>query len=188
VAVENDRRVRRTRKLLREAFIDLVLEKGYEKTTVQDILDRADIGRSTFYSHFRDKEALLLACFDNLRQQLRSDMAAMALAGPIDVSRPAALIFQHASRQKRMYGALCGKQGGRVVERHLRSLVSDILLERLSQYSLEADVPAAVAAEYYTAAAWGLLVWWVDHDFCRGHAWLTEVYRRLALPAGAQRP
>ena len=47
-----DRRVRRTRKLLHDAFLALVLEKGYEKTTIQDILDRADVGRSTFYGPF----------------------------------------------------------------------------------------------------------------------------------------
>jgi AcrR family transcriptional regulator len=61
---EPDRRVRRTRSALIDAFLGLVVEKGYEKITVQDILDRADIGRSTLYAHYRDKEALLLACFE----------------------------------------------------------------------------------------------------------------------------
>ncbi|MBO0803611.1 MAG: TetR/AcrR family transcriptional regulator [Nocardiopsaceae bacterium] len=55
-----DRRVRRTRALLHQALIELILEKGYGRITVQDILDRADVGRSTFYSHYRDKDALLL--------------------------------------------------------------------------------------------------------------------------------
>jgi Bacterial regulatory proteins, tetR family len=62
-----DRRVRRTRKLLHDAFLALVIEKRYEKTTIQDILDRADVGRSTFYVHFRDKEALLMAMLMPLR-------------------------------------------------------------------------------------------------------------------------
>lgn len=66
----SDRRVRRTRKLLHSAFLELVIEKGYDKITIQDILDRADVGRSTFYVHFRDKEALLTASFDNMRDQL----------------------------------------------------------------------------------------------------------------------
>src|SRR5262249_7239093 len=51
-----DRRVRRTRELLRGAFRELIHEKGYDRITVQDILDRADVGRSTFYAHYRDKE------------------------------------------------------------------------------------------------------------------------------------
>jgi AcrR family transcriptional regulator len=51
-----DRRVSKTRKALKEALTDLILEKGYEAVTVQDVIDRADVGRSTFYAHFIDKD------------------------------------------------------------------------------------------------------------------------------------
>jgi AcrR family transcriptional regulator len=182
---EQDRRVRRTRKLLHEAFISVVIEKGYEKTTIQDILDRADIGRSTFYAHYRDKEALLAASFDGRQEKLRQEIGAITPAGPIDVSRPAALIFEHAYRNQRVYRALCGRQGGALVQRYLRRLVGDLLRERLRPHFAEtgAEVPADVAAEFYTAAALGLLVWWIDQDFCHDHTWLTGLYRRLATPA-----
>ena len=53
-----DRRIRRTQKSLHEALISLVLEKSYDSITVQEILDRADIGRSTFYAHFDGKDKL----------------------------------------------------------------------------------------------------------------------------------
>ncbi|MEM6707029.1 MAG: TetR/AcrR family transcriptional regulator, partial [Acidobacteriota bacterium] len=55
-----DRRVTRTKRLLRQALMELVREKDYARITVQDILDRADVGRSTFYTHYRDKDDLLL--------------------------------------------------------------------------------------------------------------------------------
>ena len=55
-----DRRVRKTRKALRDALVELTLEKGYAAVTVGDIADRADVGRTTFYAHFTDKEDLLL--------------------------------------------------------------------------------------------------------------------------------
>lgn len=55
-----DRRVRRTKKLLWESLASLILEKGYDQVSVQDILLRADVGRSTFYAHFENKENLLL--------------------------------------------------------------------------------------------------------------------------------
>src|ERR1700739_3920091 len=74
-AAARERGVRRTRKLLHDAFLELVIEKGYEKTTIQDILDRADVGRSTFYVHYRDKEALLMASFDEMRDQLEGELA-----------------------------------------------------------------------------------------------------------------
>lgn len=64
-----DRRVRRTRRALHQALIGLMLERGYARITVQDILDRADVGRSTFYAHFRNKDDLLVgSSTDYLRQ------------------------------------------------------------------------------------------------------------------------
>ena len=59
-----DRRIARTHRLLQEALISLMGERGYDILTVQDIIDRADVGRSTFYAHFKDKEDLLMASLD----------------------------------------------------------------------------------------------------------------------------
>ena len=55
-AKKMDRRVQRTRQLLQDALIAMVIEKGYDATTVQDIIDRANVGRATFYAHFPDKQ------------------------------------------------------------------------------------------------------------------------------------
>jgi AcrR family transcriptional regulator len=69
-----DRRVRRTRELLRSALLSLIQEKGYERITVRDILDRADVGRSTFYAHYRDKDELLQSGFEDVRSALAAEM------------------------------------------------------------------------------------------------------------------
>jgi AcrR family transcriptional regulator len=182
-AVPPDRRVRRTRKLLHDAFISLVIEKGYEKTTIQDILDRADVGRSTFYVHYRDKEALLTANFDAMHEQLEHELDQIAATGPVDVALPAALLFEHAYRNQRMYRAMCGRQGGELVQRHLRRLIGDVLRKRLGPQfqQVGAEVSADVAAEFYTSAALGLLVWWIDKDFCGDDVWMTGLYRKLAV-------
>ncbi|MET9492137.1 TetR/AcrR family transcriptional regulator [Nocardia sp. NPDC006630] len=180
---EQDRRVRRTRKTLHEAFIALVLDKGYEQMTVQDILDRADIGRSTFYVHYRDKEALLTATFDSMREQLEADFDQMNSAGlPIEVDRPAALLFDHAHRNQRVYRALCGKQGGTVVTRHLHDFIVQLLSDHLPQPDTDPgdNPPTEVVAEFYAAATVGLLAWWIDHDFARDPTHLTNDFRRLA--------
>lgn len=183
-ASARDRRVRRTRKLLHSAFLELVVEKGYDKITIQEILDRADVGRSTFYVHFRDKEALLTASFDDMRDQLEEALAAIPLAEAVDVTLPATLLFEHAHRHQQVYRALCGRHGGDVVQRHLRHLIGDVLRKHLRpQFASAAPaVPADVAAEFYTSATLGLLAWWIDHDFCNGPQWLTATYRTLAVP------
>lgn len=184
---EQDRRVRRTRRTLHEALISLVLEKGYERITVQDILDRADVGRSTFYAHFRDKEALLIASFDDMRERLTRELDSTA-DGPVDPGRVAALIFEHAHRHQRVYRALCGRQGGNLVYRHLHGLVGDLLLAHLRPRRTGADPDVEIVAEFYTSAALGLLTWWIDHDFRGDPAWLADAYGRLAAPGLATGP
>jgi AcrR family transcriptional regulator len=182
---ELDRRVRRTRRILNEALIALVLEKGYGRVTVQDVLDRADVGRSTFYAHYRDKEALLVASFDDMRDELQREIDAMPPGRPPpDPARPAAVLFEHAYRHRRVYQALCGKQGGDLVHRHLHRLLGDLVREHLRPHLAAAgeDLPVDVVAEFYTSAVLGLLVWWVDHDFRYGPGRLTGMYRRLAEP------
>ena len=67
-----DRRVRRTRRALRDALLELTLERGWDEVNVLDVCERADVARSTFYTHFADKEELLLSGFDDLRAALRA--------------------------------------------------------------------------------------------------------------------
>ncbi|HEY2791136.1 MAG TPA: TetR/AcrR family transcriptional regulator, partial [Micromonosporaceae bacterium] len=111
-----DRRVRRTRALLQTALVDLIIERGYHRISVQDVLDRADVGRSTFYAHFRDKDALLVSSFDELRDDLRRDMDALTPGElPDDPAHPVSVVFQHAYAHRPIYRALCGQQGGNVV-------------------------------------------------------------------------
>ena len=56
---KDDRRIQRTRKLLRESMLALILEQGYDDISIQDVTDRANLGRATFYLHYREKDDLL---------------------------------------------------------------------------------------------------------------------------------
>src|SRR5690349_18531587 len=67
-----DRRVRRTREAIHQALMALMLEKGYDAVTVSEIIERADIGRSTFYAHYTDKRDVLFASLDGLADFLRA--------------------------------------------------------------------------------------------------------------------
>ena len=181
---DQDRRIRRTRRILGDALVGLILEKAYEKITVQDILDRADVGRSTFYAHYRDKEALLLAGFDDMGEELRRDLAAVKPGAPLDPTSPVGAVFDHAYRHRRIYQAMCGRQGGHMVHRHLHRLLGTLLREHLRPHLAAAgsDMPVDVVAEFATSAALGLLTWWVNHDYPHRPARLTEMYQRLAAP------
>src|SRR5574337_330145 len=105
-----DRRIRRTRKLLQDALLSLILEKSYDEVTVQDVIDRANVGRSTFYAHFQGKEDLFLSEFEELRMQFEDHLASQPIisSDPWDMSL---MMFRHAQDQRQLYKALAGKQG-----------------------------------------------------------------------------
>ena len=108
-----DRRVNRTRRMLREALMSLTLERGYEAVTVEEITQRADVGRTTFYLHYKDKEDLLVESVDtainDLVEQI-SDLPVSSWAIPYDSHAPQdtprspiLLVFQHASDNADLY-------------------------------------------------------------------------------------
>jgi len=111
-----DRRVQRTRQLLQDALVSLILEKGYQKITIQEIIDRANVGRSTFYSHYRDKDDLLLSGFDELAHDLNRHM--QAPDNPDD--DPGHLLhslefFIHACDNRELYIAMVDSGGGDLI-------------------------------------------------------------------------
>lgn len=170
---DQDRRVRRTRKLLRDALVALVAERGYERVTVQDVLDRADVGRSTFYAHFTDKDALFASCFDDLRETLRRHLEQT----PAD---PLNSIFEHADTNREIYRAACGRRGETVLGRQLRPMLIDLLTEHLT--SVGTRMPVDVMAEYHASALTGVVVWWVREDFPYGPEHMAGMCRDLTVP------
>src|SRR5882724_11296655 len=111
-----DRRVRRTRNVLRQSLIALILEKGYEQITVQDILDHADVGRSTFYTHYQGKDDLLLSGFDELREAFAREAAAR----PDEILRPTLALFEHVNGHSPLYQAMVGRRGHDLAMRSIR--------------------------------------------------------------------
>ncbi|MCP2320419.1 transcriptional regulator, TetR family [Nocardia amikacinitolerans] len=128
-----DRRVRRTRATLHRALIELLLERPYERITVRDILDRADVGRSTFYAHFRDKDDLLLvSSTEYLRAAITAahpeDPAAPPISAPL---APVYTLFQLAQANPEVYRALLGRKAGGQLLRATRGMVGRVLTEQL---------------------------------------------------------
>ena len=186
-----DRRVTRTRRILKDALIALILEKGYSALTVQEILDRADVGRATFYAHYQDKEALLLGVFADLRDALRAGFAGVT---PEDVARFGEGIgltlplFAHAAQQRRLYRALLGSRDGAVLLGYLRDVLAAPLEEHLrvaaaSSGHSPSPVPVMVAA--YVSAVLGVLVWWLEADAPYTPEEMDRMVERLLSPGMA---
>lgn len=175
-----DRRVRRTRQLLLDALLTLIIERGYEALTVQDILDRADVGRSTFYTHFRDKDDLLHAAFGRLRRVL-----ALAAAGtsPPDLAALSLSLFQHTATHRTLYQAMVGRPSGALLTRTLHTLLSEHVQAHLVERGPDLRVPAEVAVPYYVSALIGLLTWWLDAPRGYSPEEMDVMFRQLVWPA-----
>ena len=162
-----DRRVQRTRKLLREALMELVLEKGYDAITVQDITDRANLGRATLYLHYRDKEDLLYNSLEEIIDELTQLVESrIALATDGESLSPYQIAFTHAAENADLYRVLLSGQGATNLQARLRDYIAGTV-----QLVIEAnlpkgkpDVPVEVASNYLAGALLMHLEWWLRKD------------------------
>ena len=180
-----DRRVRRTRQLLRGAFLALIQEKGYERITVQDILERADVGRSTFYAHYRDKEELLLSGFEDVRAALHAerDAAEGSPEKKAEFLRPMLAVFQHVEGHRHFWHAVTRKGGADLITRILRERVAELVREHFrSQFAgVKANqMHLEAAMQFVSGACMGLLIWWLENDIPYSAEEIHSVFRRLA--------
>src|SRR5713226_5632016 len=115
-----DRRVQRTRQLLQGALLSLIREKGFEALSVQDIIDRANVGRATFYAHFDNKEDLLVSGFDGLRAALKELQRQAHMRTASSDERLFAFsheMFAHIAEYRKVFRAMVGKRSGAMVDR-----------------------------------------------------------------------
>ncbi|MBE0688765.1 MAG: TetR/AcrR family transcriptional regulator [Anaerolineae bacterium] len=111
-----DRRRERTKRQLSDALIALVLERGYDNIRIEDITERANLGRATFYLHFADKQELLLMTLqrvvDEVVTQIGDLPAAQMTPG---APTPAQIAFRHADANKALYRVILQSQAAGVL-------------------------------------------------------------------------
>ena len=94
------------------------------------------------------------------------------------------MLYDHAYRHRRIYQALCGRNGGTVVQRHLHTLITAALRTHLQPHLAAAGspIPAEAIAEFYASALLGLLSWWISTDFHNGPDYIAHLYGVMAVP------
>ena len=161
-----DRRVQKTKRHLSQALIALIVEKGYERVTVQDILDRADVGRSTFYAHYESKDVLLVDGPRNLGLALFGEGAAADVASR---HHPMAFraLFEHVNESRPLAKAMLGKNAGSVILDAFRAKVADAIRRHCRHKKLPGrqDLIFRYITEAAATAVMSLLSSWSDDDF-----------------------
>ena len=179
-----DRRIERTRHLLQDALIALILEKGYEAVTVQDVIDRANVGRSTFYTHFYDLDDLLHSEFDQLWSQFEAYLGTRSIQkGALwDISL---MMFQHAQTYQPVYKAVIGKQSGQIMQLHIHKSLASLFRANLKSQGLDKKneiVAADVLVHYLVSSLTALMSWWLDNNLPYTAERMHEMYQHLARP------
>jgi AcrR family transcriptional regulator len=184
--VKVDRRVQRTRQLLRDALIALILEKGYDEVLIQDITDRANLSRATFYLHFRDKEDLLMyglrSVFDGLAEQL----------GPLSKddltwngAPPSQIAFEHAGENRDLYRVMLKARSAGIISEHLREYLANRIRQHVEDVlpPEKLIVPMEVLCQHMAASLFGLIVWWLEQDTPYTAEQMAQMYHNLNAAA-----
>ncbi|BEK90857.1 TetR/AcrR family transcriptional regulator [Nocardia seriolae] len=172
-AVSPDRRVRRTRMALHRALIELMQQRPYARITVQDIIDRADIGRSTFYAHYQDKDDLLLvSCMEHVRAEIKAQLA--RYDGDPPPLAPIEIMFRLVDAHPDVYRPLVGQRANATVLRTIRQTYAELLTEHLGP-RLGPD-----AAPTVTFLSWGLYGLLESVMDPRDELTAEQAYRRFA--------
>lgn len=185
-----DRRIQRTRRLLHKALMSLVLEKKYEAITVQEILDRADVGRSTFYMHFQDKDELLFNGFQYLQNFLESKQEVATAVPDKSYERMIAFslpMFEHAQEYRRVQRALLGSSAETVLRRCIHSVLAGIVrrelkLELLRRKGHGSPVSPELLAHFLVSTYISVLMWWLNSKNPVSPKEIDVAYRHLVLP------
>jgi len=181
-----DRRVRRSRRLLRDALFSLILEKEYPAITIKEITERADVAYITFFRHYDDIDELLMEGLGKLLDglQRRIEKAAQeAQEAPQDVAE-GRVIFEHVQEQSDLYTVLLKSQGAHQIRKRVRDTIAD--LYRTTCRPLQADqgiVPGDVAANHIAASLLALIEWWLEQGMVYPVERMAQIYYRLILSA-----
>ncbi len=180
---KTDRRIQRTRKLLQDALINLILEKGYDKITIQDIIDRANIGRSTFYAHYLDKDDLMASGVEKLKAELAHHFTPAA-DGEAAIPMPALALFRHTQEQHHLYKAMIGGRGIEVVIKAIQDGLTAHArahFEAAERAGKRLAIPMDILVTHLAGSLQTLLTWWLDNDMPHPPEEMNDIYMKLVV-------
>lgn len=155
--------------------------------TVQDILDRANVGRSTFYSHYLNKGELLHSCFDELHRLLEQHAISLSERSrnspdlEVIIEFPFKL-FKFAERNCQLFKALLKQQdSSEFVNNFLFNYLNDPLKRRMAQ-GKNSSIPSEIVTHYFINAFFGILKWWVGNNMPCTAEEIDRYFKQLAMP------
>jgi AcrR family transcriptional regulator len=179
-----------TQEWLQQALLELMQEKDYSAITIQEITERADIARITFYRHYTTKEELLLDSLEHIYSMFLEQFAAMDTQKLVmgELEEPPMLpLFQHIADNRKLYRAILEGQVAAIVHKRLREFATDIITRNLRRIiTSDIPLPLDVLATHIAVAQLGMVQWWLENDTPYDVVYLARQSYQLVL-FGVQR-
>lgn len=182
---KDDRRIQRTRKLLRESMLALILEQGYDDISIQDVTDRANLGRATFYLHYREKDDLLADVMQLFFEQFVSTAPPVVSSKSkvIDLRRIQQL-FDFAESHYDFFRIMMIGKGSMTSSRYLHKSIREGYrheFDRLfEQFNIKPSISRDFLENYYAGALISLIFWWLDNEMPFTSAEMAEMYMKVS--------
>lgn len=186
MARKQDRRVQRTRKLLRDAMMSLILEEGYDAISIQDITEKANLGRATFYLHFKDKDELLLDIMEQFIDDFLEQVPQISEAQwRLDDTKAIIKLFDFAADHYDLYRILIIGSGGITAANQLRSSVAeniaDFIQQEIDEQGAQPILPTDFIANHFAGSLLSTIYWWLDSDLTYTSEEMAEMFQKVNL-------
>ena len=186
---QNDLRVIKTKRGLREAFIRLLLQKGYDAISIQDIATEAEAARVTFYRHYKDKEELLVDLLNVTYEELAQRKNQVSTDDNFErmyLSRY--ILYEHIQEREIIYKILFSSRGTQVVIERLRKLFADRAKSQIEKRFLpeQLQIPVEIIAYHTASAQIGLAIWWLQNDKPYPPEYMAKISVWLSMAGNAR--
>jgi AcrR family transcriptional regulator len=173
-----DRRIKRTQKLLQEALISLTLEKGYDEVTIREITDRADVGYTTFFRHYPDKEALLADVLNLMKEEFQ-----VVLTPDLIVSEPekmGTLLFEYVSKNQDLCRVLLDSTNTMALLRPVQEMGLQEA-ERMFGPTADRQIMVDLAVDHLMTSLVMMIRWWLDHGMPYAPEKMGEIVAEIII-------
>lgn len=178
-APKTDRRIQRTRNLLGAALVSLLQERDFDDISVQDVLDRAGVGRATFYVHYRDKTDLFLSDVEDFFE-LCSGLLKRHNANPKRLL-PVREVLTHIRDMREFYAAMV--RSGKINDIQVlgRGFFARSIEERLESAGVKLEpLDRSAKAHFLAGSFFSLLEWWIDKGMKPDPTEMDTLFHRMA--------
>jgi AcrR family transcriptional regulator len=186
--LKSDRRVRRTREMLQKALFDLVHERGYDAITIQDIVDRANVGRTTFYLHYSSKDDLFMSCHEAIVSEFQlgphEPLTRDELLSPKAPAGMASAYRHLADVRPVLHPIFQGKDSQLILRRMREWSAQEIEASLRAAFGgAQSTIPLDVLANYLAGARIALVQWWLKQRQSHTPEDLAQSFHRLQRAA-----